>query len=152
MAQGLHVAQGFAAACAELVAASDKEGKEGMFLIFGKRATSQTPAFATHLVLVDHYAFEGSCGVTVSGAKTVTKWKEETQTCARHLGWVHSHHSLPQQPSAADPKTAGRPPERVAQYLHGRLEGRLLCAGLANPSGDLARPPNPGRGLELPSH
>ena len=33
VAQGLHAAQGFAAACAQLVAASDKEGKEGMFLI-----------------------------------------------------------------------------------------------------------------------
>ena len=32
VAKGLHVARGFATACAELVAASDKERKEGMSL------------------------------------------------------------------------------------------------------------------------
>ena len=37
----LHVAQGFETACAELAAASDREGLEVMFLMFGAEETSQ---------------------------------------------------------------------------------------------------------------
>ena len=53
-------------------------------------------------MLVDHNGSEGSCGLAETAALQVSNWKEETQTGVRHFGWVHSHHSLPQQPSAAD--------------------------------------------------
>ncbi len=97
----LNVAQGLETACAELAVASDREGLEVMFLLFGTEETSQTPACATHLVLVDHNGTEGSCSATEEGSIALTMW-QQTQADLVQLGWVHSHHGLSQQPSAAD--------------------------------------------------
>ena len=74
-----------------------------MFLMFATEETSQTPACVTHLVLVDHNGTAGSCDMTDAGFCELALWKE-SQAGVVQLGWVHSHHGLPQQPSAADLK------------------------------------------------
>ena len=42
--------------------------------------------------------------MTDAGFCELALWKEESQAGVVQLGWVHSHHGLPQQPSAADLK------------------------------------------------
>ena len=90
---------GFASECAKLAAASDRAGLETMFFMFGQR----DPAHVTHLVLVDHNATAFTCTLSDAGSVALVEFKT-THTDLSLLGWVHSHHGLEQQPSAADLK------------------------------------------------
>ena len=64
--------------------------------------TAETPACVTHLVLVDHNGSAGSCYLAESGLCELATWKHSQVDEVVQLGWVHSHHGLSQQPSAAD--------------------------------------------------
>ena len=97
----LWVPRDFDVVVADLFAKSDVAGVESMCLCFRSLATESACWELAALVMVEHSGLAERCSVTDRGCLQMAEFFEDHQNMAL-CGWLHSHHTLNNDPSDAD--------------------------------------------------